>query len=391
MGHHLKVAFAAIAASTLAVGTAFAQSSVTLYGSVDGGLAYVHNAVDVNGKNASSLFKFSSGALHSNRWGFRGSEDLGDGLSAIFTLENGFDLGAGTLSQGGREFGRQAFVGLVSREFGSVTFGRQYDPNVDLLLPLTADVTFGKTFGTPGDVDNYDDTARVNNSVKYTSPTLYGLVFSVIYGFGGVAGSTGEGQTYGAGLRYDKGPFSVAGAYYHADAGNVITNGVRTWSGSSDSLFISVINQGYASAKSLDIARVAARYAKDALMVGITYSNVRYSADQHSVFTQTEVFNLVTVFGQYKITKQSEVGVGYIYTKSSGQGSATYNQVNVGYDYSPSKTTELYVLAGWQKASGTTLDSAGKPIAAAASIGSYVVNSGTDSQGLVILGMRHRF
>jgi predicted porin len=391
MRYQLKMAFTAITGGTLAVSTAYAQSSVTLYGSIDGGIAYVHNAVDPNGQNASSLFKFSSGALHSNRWGLRGSEDLGDGMAAVFTLENGFDLGTGVLSQGGREFGRQAFVGLVSRSLGSVTLGRQYDPNVDLILPLTADVVWGKSFGTPGDIDNYDDTVRVNNSVKYTSPTYHGLVFEALYGFGGVAGSTGQGQTYGAGVRYDTGPFAFAGAYYYANGGNTTTNGVSVWSGSSDSIFNSVINQGYASAKSVQIARVGGRYAKDNLTTGVVYSNVQYAADASSVFKQTETFNSVAAFAQYQFATVNIVGVGYIYSKSSGAASATYNQVNVGYDYLPSKTTELYALAGWQKASGSTLNSAGQTISANASIGSYGVNSGTDTQGLVIVGIRHRF
>jgi predicted porin len=391
MRRRLVVAVAAVAGGTFGAHLAQAQSSVELYGSVDGGLGYLHDVAAADGSPVSSQVRFTNGLLHGNRWGLRGSEDLGGGSKAIFLLENGFDLGTGQFNQGGREFGRQAFMGLTSTTMGSLLLGRQYDPNVDLILPLTADAMFGKSFGTPGDIDNYDDTVRVSNSIKYVSPKYGGFTYEAMYGFGGVAGSTGAGQTYGAGVVFERGPFAAAAAYYHANGGNTVVNGVRVWTSSSDSFFNSVINQGYASAESISISRVGMRYAKNALTVGVTYSNVQYAADASSAFARTENFNVVTAFTEYKLTRAGVAVLGYIFTKSSGDASATYNQVNIGYDYSLSKSTELYALAGWQKASGTTLNPNGKIVAANASIGSFDVNSGTDKQGLVAIGMRHRF
>ena len=100
---------------------AHAQSSVTLYGLIDAGITYTNN------QQGHSNWKATSGSVNGSRWGLRGSEDLGGGLKAIFTLENGFSIMNGTNGQGGREFGRQAFVGLSSDQFGAVTLGRQYD------------------------------------------------------------------------------------------------------------------------------------------------------------------------------------------------------------------------------------------------------------------------
>jgi predicted porin len=77
------------------------------------------------------------GTINGSRWGLRGAEDLGGGLKAIFVLENGFSVQNGRLAQDGREFGRQAYVGVGSTQFGTVTLGRQYDSLVDFVAPLS--------------------------------------------------------------------------------------------------------------------------------------------------------------------------------------------------------------------------------------------------------------
>jgi len=112
--------------------SSFAQSSVTLYGVIDEGFNYTSN---VGGHSNEQL---QSGYAQGSRWGLKGSEDLGGGLKALFQLENGFDVNSGNLNQGGRMFGRQAYVGLSSAKLGTVTLGRQYDSVVDYLAPLTA-------------------------------------------------------------------------------------------------------------------------------------------------------------------------------------------------------------------------------------------------------------
>ena len=96
----------------------------------------------------------------------------------------------GTNGQGGREFGRQAFVGLSSDQYGAVTLGRQYDSVVDYLGPLALTGTqYGGTqFAHPFDNDNLDNSFRVNNSVKYTSANYAGFKFGGMYGFSNEAG-----------------------------------------------------------------------------------------------------------------------------------------------------------------------------------------------------------
>src|ERR1700730_9646737 len=98
---------------------AYAQSRVTLYGILDEGVVYQNNTGGATGGKKVSLDSLAG--INGSRWGLTGSEDLGGGLRAIFTLESGQNINNGTFGQGGTEFGRQAFVGLGTDRFGSLT------------------------------------------------------------------------------------------------------------------------------------------------------------------------------------------------------------------------------------------------------------------------------
>jgi predicted porin len=387
-----RIALSTLSLSLLgAASVAHAQSSVTLYGTIDTSITYVHNAS--GNQSLWALGNSSAGDLSGSRWGLKGQEDLGGGLKAIFQLENGFNPSTGALGQGSREFGRQAFVGLASDQFGTFTLGRQYDPLVDMVQGITADNYFGSTFATAGDVDNYDNSSRTSNAVKYVSPVYSGLQVEGMYAFGGVAGETGSGQTWSAAASYNNGPFSLAAGYFVADNPSVVGAAQRTtWGGTSDGTFDgSLINLGYQTAKSINIARVAGQYVAGPFTFGLSYSNSQYKADAQSAFVSTEKYNTGQGFLNYQATPAMLVGVGYSYTKASGNTGATYNQVSVGADYNLSKRTDVYLVGAYQHASGDTLSADGTAIVAAqASVGSYGYG-GTSSQELVALGLRHKF
>jgi predicted porin len=165
-----------------------------------------------------------SGELPS-RWGIRGTEDLGGGLKAIFVLEDGFNTRAGDLGQGGRFFGRQAWVGLEG-PWGALTFGRQY--NMVYWALSDADI-LGPDIHGIGALDNYLPNARSDNSVVYKG-TYKGVTAGASYSFGRDAAGTGNspgqgtcaGQVAGqfsqchewsAMLKYDSANFGVATAY----------------------------------------------------------------------------------------------------------------------------------------------------------------------------------
>jgi predicted porin len=386
-----RIALSTLSLSLLgAASVAHAQSSVTLYGTIDTAITYVHNAS--GNQNLWSVGNASNGDLSGTRWGLKGQEDLGGGLKAIFQLENGFNPSTGALGQGSRLFGRQAFVGLSGDQYGTVTIGRQYDPLVDMVQGITADNYFGSAFATPGDVDNYDNSSRTNNAVKYVSPVYSGLQVEGMYAFGGVAGQTGSGQTWSAAATYNNGPISLAAGYFVADNPSVTGAQRTTWGGTSDGTFDgSLINLGYQTAKSINIARVAGQYVAGPFTFGLSYSNSQYKADAQSAFASTEKYNTGNGFLNYQATPAMLVGVGYSYTKSSGDTGASYNQVSVGADYNLSKRTDVYLVGAYSHASGDTLNADGTAVVGAqASVGSYGYG-GTSSQELVSLGLRHKF
>jgi predicted porin len=370
--------------------SAQAQSSVTLYGVIDEAFQFVHNA-NAAGNN---LYRMQGSNLQSSRWGLKGVEDLGGGLKVLFQLENGFDINNGTAGQGGRLFGHQAWVGLTEQRYGTLTLGRQYDPVVDMVQPLTADNYWGSTFSTPGDVDNNDNSSRTNNAVKYLSPQWAGFQFEGMYAFGGVAGATGSEQTWAAAASYANGSFSVAAGYIRMH--NASSALLRTgWTSSSDGTFDGGYqNLAYETAKWIGIGSVAAQYVLGQWTFGGRYSNAQYKADAQSLFPSNQRFNVAGGFVNYQLTPATLLGFAYTWTHGAGDTSATYNQISLGGDYSLSKRTDLYLVGAWQHANGTQRvpEGGGSVLnTAVASVADYGLNASSSSQIMFSLGIRHKF
>ena len=177
-----------------AAGAASAQSSVTLYGRVDAGIGSFKDSVSA-GSDGVTRTKLQSNILNNSLWGFKGTEDLGNGLKANFVLESGMNMDDGTASVAGQTFNRKATVGL-SGDFGTVELGRNYtaydslraatNNTVDTNMAVTNDVwTAGSTYKADGSIDKSTDYSnRVNNSIRFDSNTYGGFSGSVAYGFG---------------------------------------------------------------------------------------------------------------------------------------------------------------------------------------------------------------
>jgi predicted porin len=169
---HISAALACGLASC----AAFGQSSVQVYGLVDSGVARVTNT-DAAGHGVTKVPSLS-GSFPS-RIGFRGTEDLGNGLQAFFVLENGLALDTGTAGQGGRLFGRQALVGLRGA-WGSLSLGRQQ--NMTYLATQKTDV-LGPNLFSINSIDLYLPNARSDNAIGYLG-TFNGLTVGATWSFG---------------------------------------------------------------------------------------------------------------------------------------------------------------------------------------------------------------
>jgi predicted porin len=217
MRHLNKLLLLAAAGSGFIHGSALAQSNVTVYGLVDA-------AVEYSNQGNGTLVRVQPGSHMGNRLGFRGTEDLGGGVKAFFVLESGFALDTGTLSQGGRLFGRQALVGL-SNQAGSVSLGRQYSPyylsmtNQDAFqYTMVGGIpTINRTAGTPGAaallLRAYEVLGRVDNSIVYQSPVLNGFSGRLMYALGEVANNSAAGRVSSASLRYAAAPLDLNASY----------------------------------------------------------------------------------------------------------------------------------------------------------------------------------
>lgn len=335
-----KVIAAAILA---AAGTAAsAQSNVTMYGVMDVGLSSEH------GGAAGAINKITGGIESGSRLGFKGSEDLGNGMAAIFTLEAGIAADTGASGQGGVLFGRQAWVGLSTRS-GTLTMGRQYTPQY--LAAVFADPFVS---GSAGDTKNLIQASanggRLDNSVKYASPTVNGASAELIYGAGEVAGSTVTARQVGGAVLYGAGPFAVRLAYHNKnnDTATTHTDSARntllaaTWKFAlATGYFQYGINKGPFSSPlrnannpfGLTVAPTAASLSRDStdLMFGVSvpsgphallasyiHKNDKAALDQDA--TQ------LAVGYRYALSKRTDVYT--VYARISNHNGATYTVGN---------------------------------------------------------------
>ena len=206
--------FAFMATALLAAGSAFAQSSVTIYGIADGGIEYS------DPRDGGATTSVISGGRSGSRLGFRGNEDLGGSLSAQFVLEQGYSIDDGTLRQGGRTFGRQAYVALrgglgtvaVGRlaSFSSGTGSFDFVGDLDAMLTSYGIASVGSTFSSA-------NSLRADNTVLWASPIVNGfragLAHSLQFDGEEVPDRSHNMHVTMAGLRYAEGPFAAALTY----------------------------------------------------------------------------------------------------------------------------------------------------------------------------------
>lgn len=377
----------AIALTALALASpAFAQSSVTLYGVIDEGLDYTNNV------GSGHVYELSSGYAQGSRWGLRGVEDLGGGTKAILQLENGFDVNSGRAAQGGRMFGRQAYVGIERERFGTVTLGRQYDSVVDYLAPTTANGNWaGYLFAHPYDNDNTDNSFRVSNAVKYASPQMAGFRFGGAYGFSNDTNFANNRQ-YSVGGSYANGGLLIGAAYLQADGPGTSATGAIA---ANDASFI---------AERMRVFGAGINYTIGLATLGFAYTNTEYRNPSGNgyiggvplaapgVTLNALKYQNFEVNGKYQFTPGFFAGAQYVYTMetydaSSGNVKPRIHSVGLMADYFLSKRTDVYVQGAYQKVTGDSTNS----VLDQAFIPGTQAPSSTGNQLVMRVALRHAF
>ncbi|PLZ00243.1 porin [Burkholderia sp. WAC0059] len=319
----------------LMVSGVHAQSSVTLYGSLDEGITYNTNA---KGNGTATVGPVAVPDF----FGLKGAEDLGGGLKAIFALQDGFlsNTGAGTIA--GEAFSQFSWVGLSSRTLGSLTFGRQLDLTTEALrLNSNGSIQYTFYLFHPANLDDIGILGdSINNSVRYTTPTVRGWKASIVYGL--ADSGTQPGSVFSTDVSYADGPFRASAVY-------------SRW---RDHLINIGPDLGYGSFLGENLSSGATFLAKTQEIGGISaFYSIANRVDLHGMLTQV---NLGTETGAGRM-RTAEAGAdihtggantvnlgGYV----SWLTGTRYAELGVGDVYALSARTIVYAQVDWQHATG---------------------------------------
>ena len=342
------------------VSAANAQSSVTLFGIVDATLTRG------TGSTASRT-QLTRGGLQSNRLGFRGTEDLGGGLSVNFWLEAGFNIDDGTglatntnnqttgaaAAAGGSQgltFGRRATVSLASATLGELRFGRDYVPhywNLYYADPfLNAGAGIGLNYQGAANLVGGLTNVRASNIVSYFTPNTLNGFSAQVSAYQGENASNAvnskDGNGYGLRVGYDKGPLAAGIAYGHT---NYRTGDINQWN-----LFGS--------------------YNFGAVRPVFGYNQDKVGAVQGKGW----------VVGAFIPVGAGEIKFAYSRYETNAAGHPTVSKPAIGYVYYMSKRTALYAtLAQVSNKGGSSM-----------ALNGAVTAPNTTSRGFD-LGIRHSF
>jgi len=324
-------------------GIASAQSRVTVYGVVDAGVVYE------NGHSGGSVTKIQSGIESGSRLGFKGTEDLGNGLQATFVLEQGMSIDNGTSTQGGRLAGRQAFVGLGGN-FGVVTMGRQYTPiyNAYGVVDPFGNNTAGDIntlFGQDADFLSRD--FRMDNAIIYNTPAnLGGFNASAAYGFGEQPGNLSTNRQTGFSLGYvspASGPINIIYAYHLANNENLQFDA----DGNSSLVDLGTFRTHF----------VGGTYNFNVVRVHAAFERTTHGEDHK---TQSYLVGATVPLGIHSVF------AGYTYRNNKIVDNANASQFAIGYNHTLSKRTNLYSILAYTKNEGNSMvntDVSGKSVA----------------------------
>jgi predicted porin len=355
----MKKLLATLLLSLGVVATAQAQSSVTIYGILDVG--YIGKNLKGSPATATNTLnsnQFGSSAETSSRLGFRGTEDLGGGTSAFFTIETGVTPTSSTVSTFNN---RQSFVGIAQRGLGNMAVGTQYGPVFKAVretdpgqLNNTAGSVIFPAAGTDGGQNSADAafTVRFANSLTATTERKLGFSANALYSLnnqdstktGATTGGQVDANAYGLGVDYSRGNLYATVAYQSVKS---VNDTVSTASMSSTFVGTNTTdNQLYAGATyDLKIVKLFAGYTDRQVTSNLNSANqLNRSAQQ--IGARGFITN--------KIEGWASVGNGRYSAFGTNQATANFTAYQVGSNYWMSKRTNLYAIAGSSQTSSTS-------------------------------------
>lgn len=338
-------------------GSAFA-ANVDVYGRIDTGLSYVH--YDETGlSDAKDTLSLDSGISSGNRWGLKGSEDLGNGYQVGFVLEGGFDADTGALGAGGI-FAREATL-RVSGPFGSIYAGRMGRIGSDAgsvgfyagsVSPFGSG--WGKMAGHFAVTANYD--SRYNNALAYVSPKVGPVTVYAQYTMGNATeNESGDDRLFSLGAQADFGALQVLGLVEYLNKKSVAGTTVYDDSQYDDSY---TINLGGSYDFSVAKVFLAGQYFKAAP----NYAGMKANYAEDPRVLNNEWRWSFDGFG-VNVGATAPIGAGeFLVSAGYGKGDVNYNTqdakisadayiIQVGYTYPFSKRTNLYAGAGYMQTS----------------------------------------
>lgn len=208
---------------------AFAGSAlaadVQLYGILDTGVGYSHIDMDTSGVDDVDSFEMKSGVGSGSRWGLKGTEDLGNGLTVGFILENGFDSDDGSEDSTGVMFNRESSL-FLEGSFGKLAFGRMGALNSGQSSWSKVGMinAFGTSYGefTAQASNVFSLAGQWDNMIAYETPDFAGFKLFTQYGMGSNdnENESSSNRFYSLGVTYNNGPFA---GYFAVDSINYKT------------------------------------------------------------------------------------------------------------------------------------------------------------------------
>lgn len=311
--------------------SAYPQSNVTMYGVVDLGVEYASHQPS----GGHDVVRMTPGNQSGSRWGIRGVEDLGVGLKGLFVLESGFDADTGMSGQGGRLFGRSAYVGLRDT-WGELRFGRQNSALFDVAGDIDP-IYLASHYSVL--VQDVAFSARADNTVKYIG-SFGGWKATAMYSFGAdstkvggseVPGNAKLGRELGGNLVYASNGLSVTAAYDQIGTGTTTVNPDamtrRATLAGAYSLGNTTLYAGYRWAKAYDGALLAgAATGQNQQRSNIWWTGLRWKAEGPLTLAAAAYFQdfaetnadpwLFVLSGYYEFSKRTDAYLTVGYTKN---------------------------------------------------------------------------